>query len=179
MKRTVQLSLLFAGILLVCAAFTVKVGSGSEAPGTLTAIGDAGSPNVFTFNRWSVQKESFDPNSPADMKLIIEIDMTSATTDWKDLEKSILKKKDYFYIEKFPKAYVTINGASKIEGNTFTTDAELEIKGKTGTVPLTFSVEGSGPYHIVGQGEMDRTKFKFKGKGPKDMVPIAFDFMLE
>jgi polyisoprenoid-binding protein YceI len=145
-----------------------------ETPGTLTAIGDAGSPNVFTFERWHFASIEMPGEDPTQIQAVIEIDVTSAVCDWKDLETSIKKKKDYFYIKKFPKAMVTINGATRQEDGSYRTDALLSLKGVEKSVPLSFTISTTKPYQIIGEGVIMRREFRFSGDGPKEEVPIAF-----
>lgn len=145
-----------------------------ETPGTLTAIGDAGSPNVFTFERWHFANFEMPDGDPTQVKATIEIDVTSAICDWKDLQASVLKKKDYFFTRKFPTAQVNIDGASATEDGQYTTEALLTLKGIEKPVTLTFSISDEAPYTIEGEGVIMRRSFNFYGDGPKDEVPIAF-----
>lgn len=77
------------------------------------------------------------------IQLEIEINTSSLSTDWKKLESSLKKKKDYFYIKKFPKATVKIEGAKVKGDDQYTTDAILTLKGITRSVPLNFTIDGN------------------------------------
>lgn len=177
MKKIIILSALVVGTLFSLSSFVGfdKVG---EAPGTLQFIGNAGSDNLFTFQKWAFTNLELPEDDFSRIKATVEINASSFTADWKDLEKSIKKKQDYFYVKKFPKVYVEIDGASKNEDGTYNTDANLTLKGVTKEVPLTFTVSETKPYVIKGEGIVKRKKFKFNGGGPKDEVPVMFEFEL-
>jgi polyisoprenoid-binding protein YceI len=146
-----------------------------ETPGYIRAIGEAGSPNVFTFNKWSITKAEMPEDKVENIKVEIEINTSSLSTDWKDLENNVKKKKDYFYIKKFPKATVSIDGAEQIEEGRYQTEAQLTLKGITKSVLLTFTMEGNT---VRGEGVIQRRAFKFTGDGPKDEVPVSFEAVL-
>ena len=112
------------------------------------------------------------------IQLSVSINTSSLQTEWKDLEKSIRKKDDYFYVKKFPEATVVINGAEKMEDGSYQTDAQLTLKGVTKTVPLQFTLSTEKPYTVIGSGVVKRRKFKFTGDGPKDEVPVNFEINL-
>lgn len=149
-----------------------------ETPGTLTAIGNAGSDQVFTFERWHFAEISMPDNDPAQIKASIEIDITSVVCDWKDLEYSVKKKKDYFFTKKFPKATVMVDGAELQEDGSYTTAAMLDLKGVEKVVPVSFTISAEAPYEIEGSAMLQRREFKFNGDGPADEVPVAFSAVL-
>ncbi|MEM1215927.1 MAG: YceI family protein [Bacteroidota bacterium] len=185
MRKSMKIILGLA-VLLTAAALTVNMSFDpadaytydGETPGTLTAIGDAGSPNVFTFERWHFAEISMPDNDPTQIKAVVDIDVTSAVCDWKELESSVLAKKDYFFVKKFPKATVTVDGATAQDDGSYLTEAILNLKGVEGPVALTFTISDEAPYEIEGSALLMRRKFKFKGNGPKDEVPIAFSATL-
>ncbi len=146
-----------------------------EPPGRIEFIGDAGSPNTFVIRDWRFLETELPEGKVENIRLRAELNMVSISTEWKKLENSIRNKTDYFYATKFPKATVSIQGAERIEGNRYETDAELTLKDITKIVELTFTVDGK---HVVGSGTIKRQDFAFTGSGPKDMVPISFDLYL-
>ena len=149
-----------------------------DPPGVIQAIGNAGSDQVFTFKKWKIESLNWEAGKYEGIKLSILIDCKSLSTDWKDLEKNVRKKKDYFYVKKFPTAQITINGASNNPDGTYNTEMELTLKGITKTVPLTFKIDPENNLKIIGNGELNRRKFKFNGGGPKDEVPLHFEITL-
>lgn len=174
----VSVSLLIVGLLTLNFSAEDYYQYEGETPGTLTAIGDAGSPNVFTFERWHFAEISMPDDDPSMIQAIVDIDLTSVVCDWKDLEASVKKKKDYFHNKKFPKATVTINGATLQEDGSYETSALLALKGVEKVVNLRFTLSKEKPYVIKGAGVMNRRDFRFSGDGPKDEVPIAFEATL-
>ena len=107
---------------------------------------------------------------------IAEINTTSLTCDWKDLQKNVRKKKDYFYIKKFPIAKVEVKGAKLLADGSYETEAMLTLKKYTKPVMLNFKVTSMDPLTIEGTGTMKRQTWGFTGGGPKDIVPINFSF---
>jgi len=181
MKTPMQITRNIIGISLLILTMNSFIGYNNgqdNPPGTIECIGDAGSPNVFVFRKWAFTKMELPNDNLENIQAEIDINVTSAETKWKDLEKSVKKKKDYFYVKKFPTATINIKGAKKQADGSYTTDATLSLKGITKTVALTFTASDSKPYHIKGSGTLNRRDFKFTGDGPKDEVPVHFDFVL-
>jgi len=176
LKHFIRITLVLSIAFLSLQSF-IGYDDGSETtPGTIEFIGEAGSPNTFIFRKWEFTKAEV-PNGDFE-KVMVEVDINTSSmqTKWKDLEKSLKKKKDYFYVKKFPSAVIKINGAKKQADGSYITQAALTLKGKTNMVPLTFTVDGNN--QIKGKGMLNRRDFKFTGDGPKDEVPITFDVTL-
>ena len=146
-------------------------------PGVIEVIGDAGSPNVFTFNQWNFSTFEIPNGDLTHIHAIAEINTSSLSCEWKDLQKSVRKKKDYFYVKKFPTATVEVKGAQLLADGSYETDAMLTLKNFTKPVKLRFQVSGTNPITIEGKGEMKRQSWGFTGGGPKDIVPINFTFI--
>lgn len=182
MKNLLKKSTLFIVAILACSLISfsfIGYESTSKTPGTISFIGEAGSPNTFIFNKWNFTEVDIPEDNIEAMKVTLEINTSSLSTGWKDLEKNIRKKKDYFYVKKFPKAIVKIDGATKIDNGTYTTDAILTLKGVTKPVTLNFEISDTPPYKVKGNGVIQRKDFKFTGDGPKWEVPVSFDAVLE
>ncbi len=177
MKKSLLLSAVF---MLSLAFFSSFVGYDTvgDAPGTLQFIGSAGGDNTFTFQKWQFTHVELPEDNFEKIKATVEINASSFTCDWKDLEVNVKKKKDYFFVKKFPSVNVVIDGAQKQEDGTYTTDASLTLKGVTKVVPLTFTVSETAPYQVTGSAVVMRSEFKFNGDGPKEEVPVKFDFTL-
>lgn len=168
----------FLSICLLSLSSFVGYAPAEDTPGTITFIGEAGSPNKFTFTKWQFTEINMPNDEVEKLQLEVEINTSSLQTGWKDLEKSIRKKKDYFYVKKFPKAYINIDGATLQEDGSYQTDAQLSLKGITKTVPLTFTITKEKPYVVKGAGVVERRQFNFYGDGPKDQVPVEFEVTL-
>jgi len=152
--------------------------TGEDTPGTIEFIGDAGSPNKFVFRKWQFTKVELPNDNFEQISIALEINTSSLQTASKDLESNIRNKKDYFYVKKFPTATVTIDGAKKQEDGSYKTNAMLSLKDKTKPVELHFTVSDKKPYVVKGSGVIIRQQFSFKGKGPKDEVPVNFEVTL-
>lgn len=172
------LALCFSTIFLFAFHTPPQIKHYGETPGRIEFIGDAGSPNLMYFETWAFTAFEMPDGAVENIQLEAEIDIKSIQGDWKDLVKSIKKKKDYFHASKFPTATVKIDGAVANEDGTYTTEAELTLKGNTKVVPLTFTISEEAPYHVVGDGLIKRKKFGFSGGGPKWEVPVHFDAVL-
>ncbi len=190
MKNNFSSISLFLGILLFLSAACNKTATGENwevppskwgtPPGTITVTSDASSDNKneFTFEKWRFTKVEMPNGKVEDLQIALEISTASLTTSWKDLEKNIRKKSDYFHVDKFPKASVSIAGAVLGSDGKYTCDALLTLKGVSKIVPLTFSISKTAPYRVRGEGIVFRSKFRFSGNGPEEEVPLRFDVVL-
>ncbi|MCO6480910.1 MAG: YceI family protein [Phaeodactylibacter sp.] len=147
-------------------------------PGTVAFIGDAGSPNTFTFENWGFTRIE-NPDDPENIQVEAVFDIRSLKCDWKELEESIRDKKDYFFVRKFPEARLFIDGATPVADGQYTTEALLTLKGVTRKVELVFTITPEAPYTVHAEGVVLRRQFKFNGKGPRNEVPVTVDAVLE
>lgn len=174
--KPLLLCLLAAGIL--CSFTQIGIVSSEDTPGTIQAIGNAGSDQVFTFTKWNFTKAQLPEGKMENIQLDIEINTSSLSCSWKDLEKNVKKKKDYFYVKKFPSAIISINGATLNEDGIYTTEAMMKLRNKEKPVTLTFTVSEEKPYQVKGEAVIQRSEFGFTGDGPKEEVPVSFEATL-
>ena len=174
MKPLKLFSLAMIAVIFTFASAFVGIGNPNDTPGTIEVVGDAGSPQTFVFERWQITKAVIPDGKVEDIQVELEINTSSLSTGWKELEKNVKKKKDYFYIKKYPKAKVIINKATKLENGSYQTEALLTLKKYTKPVKLTFTISEQAPYIVEGSGVIERRQFGFTGNGPKDSVPVAF-----
>jgi polyisoprenoid-binding protein YceI len=174
-------------LIIICASLVamatffssfVSVKTMKKTAGKIQFAADAGSEQLFTVNDWAFTKVEVKKGDIENLHVELEMEMGSISCDWKDLQKSVKKKKDYFYVKGFPKANVTIDKAKKQADGTYTCEAMLTLKGVTKPVPLTFSVSDEGKIHIIGSGTVQRREFDFTGDGPKNEVGMTFDVMI-
>ncbi len=156
----------------------VGIGTTGETMGKIQFIGDAGTQTTFTVEQWSFTKMDVKKDKIEDLHVELEMNLSSMTAGWKELLENIKKKKDYFYVKKFPKATVVIDKATKVKDNEYTCTAQLTLKSITKPVVLTFTVEGDKELKIKGKGTVIRQDFDFTGGGPKNEVPVLFDLVL-
>jgi polyisoprenoid-binding protein YceI len=177
MKKLIIISTLLVAMTTFFSSF-VSVKTMKETAGKIQFLANAGSDQLFTINDWAFTKVEVKKGDIENLHVELEMDMGSIACDWKDLEKSVKKKKDYFYVKGFPKATVTIDKAQKQANGTYTCQAMLTLKNVTKAVPLIFSVSDEGKIHIIGSGTVQRREFNFTGDGPKNEVGMTFDVML-
>lgn len=90
-----------------------------EIFGVFIVIGMMGGFSVFIFECWYfVQFEMFD-NDFVKIQVVIDIDVIFVVCDWKDFEYLVKKKKDYFYVCKFFKVMVMVNGVELQEDGSY------------------------------------------------------------
>lgn len=178
LKSFAKYTLLILSVCFFTLSSFVGYETEGEVPGRIAFIGDAGSPNVFIFKKWEITSSSVPNDDVEQIQVQVDINTSSIQTDWKDLEKSIRKKTDYFYVKKFPTATVAINGAQRQEDGSYITNAQLTLKGITKEVPLQFTISEEKPYKVQGSGIVERRTFQFTGDGPKDEVPVNFELTL-
>lgn len=150
----------------------------NQTPGTLSFTANAGSDQVFRVERWHFT-EVVSADNPTEIKVKASLDISSIVCDWKELEASVKKKKDYFNVSKYQVATVEIEGARALEDGMYETDAMLTLKGISKVVPVQFTISPEAPYRIQATAVVKRKKFKFTGKGPKPEVPVSIDAVLE
>jgi polyisoprenoid-binding protein YceI len=150
----------------------------ADAPGLLSCTARTQTEQTFVFRRWQLEGAALPDGDFARVSVQVLVETASLSCDWKELEKSIKKKKDYFYVKKFPRASIRIDGAVRQSDGRYLAQAKLVLKGVEGTVPLLFSaVEEGGRWRVSGGGTLDRRSFGFTGDGPQDAVDIRFDFL--
>lgn len=179
MKRLLFISIL--GLFFVCSTALTDsafVSFSDETPGSLTFTANAGSDQLFTVERWKFSKVE-NAHDPENILLEAEFDIASISNGWTDMLQSVKKKKDYFHVSKFKVASVKIEGAVANDDGSYSTDAVLTLKGISKEVPLTFTISTEAPYHVEAEGVVKRKKFGFKGKGPKNEVPVKISADLE
>jgi polyisoprenoid-binding protein YceI len=158
----------------------VGIRNAAENPGTITFITDAGMTSTFTVGNWSFSKCEIKADAVEKLQIEAEMDMSSIDCSWKELETSVKKKKDYFYIKKFPKAMLSINGATKIKDNEYTCAATLKLRDISKPITLSFTTSSSDKgLMIKGTGTVNRKDHEFTGDGPKDLVPVSFEFLVK
>jgi len=124
---------------------------------------------------------------------VVTIDMNSIkTTDMSEKYNkkldSHLKNEDFFNVEEFPFATITILKAVKIEGNMYRVTADLTIKGITNQIGFYTDIKIRGAhYQATANIKIDRTKWNikynsgsfFKDLGDKIILDeIEFDVFL-
>ncbi|MEM7574529.1 MAG: YceI family protein [Bacteroidota bacterium] len=182
--KKIFLALFPLSLFLLFCAFTPTSSSGDEVfpetpPGSLTFIGDAGSPNLFTMNRWKFSRvENVD--QPTEIGITAVFDMVSISCDWKELETNLHKKRDYFNSSRFATASLNVDGASLQEDGSYLAQAILELKGVRKEIPISFTLDTDeeGVPSVAAEAVIMRREWRFTGNGPKDEVPVTVSAQL-
>ncbi len=149
-----------------------------DSPGTITFIGNAGGDNLFTVNDWKFTMLHYDPNDFTSLRASIEMNVASITCEWKELETSIVNKKDYFHVKKYPICTLDVNEIIDLGDGNFQAQATLGLRNKKKDVKIDFTRADDNPNRLLGGTTLIRQDFGFKGKGPKNEVPVSFDILL-
>jgi YceI-like domain len=174
-----KLSLILVVAIATFLCSFVGLHNAADNPGVITFITDAGSETTFTVGSWRFKKCDIKKDSIEKIQVEAEMDMGSINATWKELEENIKKKKDYFYVKNFPTATLNINGATKVKDNEYTCNATLTLRKIAHPVTLTFTASDEGGLKIKGGGIVNRRDHAFTGGGPKDLVPVAFEFLVK
>lgn len=132
----------------------------------------------------AIERVTADLNEMMINSLEITIDMHSLDQENKQL-KEHLKEKDFFYVEKFPKATFVIIEPAKIENDQALLIGEMTIRGKTviEKIPVSLTYCDKGCY-ISFEYKMNRTDYGINYNSPsvferlKDNA-IADEFILK
>ncbi len=177
MKKVLIISAITVAIVTFFSSF-VGIRTAKEAPGKIQFTTNAGSDQLFTINEWRFTNFDLQKDAVEKMNIELTMDMGSLSCDWKDLEKSVKKKHDYFYVKNFPTAKISIKGATKKADGNYECNATLTLKSIMKPILLTFSVKEENGLHVIGTGTVNRRDFDFTGSGPQDEIPVTFDFKM-
>lgn len=106
----------------------------------------------------------FDPARPDAAKAQIEVELGSIDLNSEEGETEV-KRKPWFFVESFPRASFTGNGAKALGGGKFQLPGKLSIKGLTRDATLVFSVRQEGG-NLIAEGSYPLQRLDFKiGEG--------------
>lgn len=149
------------------------------SPGTLNWSANAGWDANGTFDKWKFVSLDIPENDFTRISAKIAVQISSVNHEDKGLENH-LRQNDYLGAKKFPVAMIDIAGAvyDKEEKN-YTTDAKVQLKGITQTVPLKFNVIKGNPTKIKGSSTLMREDYKVgDDDGVRNEVGVSFEFDL-
>jgi polyisoprenoid-binding protein YceI len=173
LKNKLKLSSLFAGALIVASAVTMSFTPNNPNTGEITSssikwvgkkvTGEHSGTIAFTkqnliFDKGVLKGGSFE----VDMSTIEVTDISGLYA--KKLEGH-LKADDFFGVEKFPTALLTIKKVELKSANNYTITADLTIKGKTNSITFN-AVANEEDTNIVFDSKVviDRTKYGIEYK---------------
>ncbi|MFC3101297.1 cytochrome b/b6 domain-containing protein [Altererythrobacter lauratis] len=119
---------------------------------------NAGSALNGTFRRWD-GAITMDPDNPAGSRIVIEIDLTSATLG-DATQDGMLAGAEFFAVSSFPTAVFRSTDVQKTGGNSYRARGTLSIKGVTRPQTISFTLGGSGNARsVTGSATVDRNAF--------------------
>jgi len=135
------------------------------------------------FEHWSFDEINLQTDAIEKVKAKLSIDIHSLSERSKLLVKH-LKGEHFFEVEKYPTAYVMIDGAVALNDSTYSANAVATIKGITAPITLNFQVRRSQSLEIIGTANIDRERFGIgttykKAKSISKMVALKFRTFLQ
>ena len=109
------------------------------------------------FHRWHVRRASIDEDHPELSVVEVEVDLASVDTGIERRDEH-LRTADFFDVERFPTALVTLEGFRVEEGedaDRFTTDVTLDLHGVTRRFPMQFTIVDRKTRRTCGEGRSD------------------------
>ncbi len=130
-------------------------------------------PVEVKFESFSVKKATFDPQNIEGGTATIEVDLASLKTGSAKRDKH-LSTVDYIDTSKFTTMTIDVGNVKKQQGNTYSADAKVALRGVDKTYPVTFEVVEAKDDWIRVKGEHTFPRLDFKvGKeetGPDESV---------
>jgi polyisoprenoid-binding protein YceI len=117
------------------------------------------------FHRWRVRRASIDEEHPERSVVEVEVDLASVDTGIARRDEH-LRTADFFDVERFPTALVTLEGFRRGVGqdaDRFTADVTLDLHGVTRRFPMEFAIVDRDKRRIQGEVTLRRTDFGIGG----------------
>jgi len=160
----------FRGLALVCLLVLGTVdGSRADEEAPPDAIRFTARNLIVTargeFHRWRVRRASIDEEHPERSVVEVEVDLGSVDTGIERRDEH-LRTADFFDVERFPAALVTLEGFRLHEGekvDRFTADVTLDLHGVTRRFPMEFTIVDRETRRIEGEVTLRRTDYGIGG----------------
>jgi polyisoprenoid-binding protein YceI len=147
------------------AALSLVVAAGSPAAALAAPPGHIRfeASNLITtahgeFHDWQIVRAVVDEADPTRSHVELEVKVKSLDTDNSSRDEH-LRSADFFDVEKFPTARVTLDGFRLDGADAFTADVTLAIRDKTKTFPMQFRIADRAARRIEGAVTLDRRDF--------------------
>lgn len=116
------------------------------------------------FQRWHIQRASVDEQSPERSVVEVVVDLASVDTGI-ERRDAHLRTADFFDVERFPTARVTLENFRLGDGDApdLTADVTLDLHGVTRRFPMEFSITDRAARRIEGEVTLLRTDFGVGG----------------
>jgi polyisoprenoid-binding protein YceI len=132
-----------------------------------------------SFDKFTVKKAVIDTAAIEKSMVEIEIDVASINTGIKPRDEH-LKNPDFFEVEKFPSATLTVKDV-KGEGDSYSATATLSLHGLSKDFPVKFKIaekRDDGSVIIEGTHEMSRSLFSIGGAPDKSGAADALSVQI-
>jgi polyisoprenoid-binding protein YceI len=132
-----------------------------------------------SFDKFTVKKAVIDTAAIEKSMVEIEIDVASINTGIKPRDEH-LKNPDFFEVEKFPSATLTVKDV-KGEGDSYSATATLSLHGLSKDFPVKFKIaekRDDGSVVIEGTHEMSRSLFSIGGAPDKSGAADALSVQI-
>lgn len=110
------------------------------------------------FHDWRIVRAVVDEAEPGRSR--VELEVTTASLDTANRSRDEhLRSADFFDVEKFPTARVTLEGFRLEGSDAFTADVTLEVRDRRKLFPMRFRIEDRAARRITGEITLDRRDF--------------------
>lgn len=145
--------------LALLLSVALPVAAAPAAPGEIRF--EAG--NLLTtaegeFHDWRILSAVVDEAEPEKSRVELEVSIASLDTGIAKRDDH-LRSQDFFDVEKFPVARVTLAGFRLDGESAFTADVTLELRGNSKTFPMRFRIDDRAARRISGSVTLDRRDF--------------------
>lgn len=110
------------------------------------------------FSDWRIVSAVVDEAEPGKSRIELEVAITSLDTGIANRDEH-LRTADFFDVQKFPTARVTLSGFRLDGADALTADVTLDLHGETKTFPMRFRIEDRAERRITGSVTLDRRDF--------------------
>ena len=154
-------------LILVAALAVVLIPASVVADGSPGILGFKASNQMYSadgsFSKWQFTKVEIPDGDIEKGKVEIEVSLASVNEKTEALAEH-LRQSDFFHVEKFATATITIDGAKKVGDNSYEAMATVDFHGHSGEVPVAFTVTQADPLRIEGEATLSRTAFGIGGE---------------
>jgi polyisoprenoid-binding protein YceI len=111
------------------------------------------------FHDWRIVQAVVDDAEPARSRVSVEVLLKSLATGIGQRDDH-LRSADFFDVEKFPKAQITLEGFHPDGADAFVADVTLDLHGRSKRFPMRFRIADRAARRIAGEVILDRRDFE-------------------
>ena len=110
------------------------------------------------FDRWRITRAQIDETKPERSEIDVEIDLRSIDTGIEERDRH-LRGETFFEVEHFPLAVARLRNVRLDDSGQFTVNVTLDLHGRSGIYPMTFTIEDRAARRIRGDVTLRRLDF--------------------